>query len=233
MFFLLLLSVQAEALGWQAARLQMINKIRALVVETAREIGKSELNEQVLEVMAEVPRHKFVPAYQQSYSYDNRPLDIGYGQTISQPYIVALMTDMLDPQEDDVMLEVGTGSGYQAAVLSRLVKKVYSIEIVPELAKRAARQLKQANINNVVTRQGDGYYGWPEKAPFDGIIVTAAGSQIPSPLINQLKPGGKMILPVGSEYSVQFLMLIEKDAEGKVSSRQILPVRFVPLTGSH
>lgn len=233
LMLLALLWGQTEAQDWQAARQIMINEIKADVVDTARYIGKSKLDDRVMDVMARVPRHKFVPRDQQSYSYENRPLSIGYGQTISQPYIVALMTDLLQPHEEDVMLEVGTGSGYQAAVLSYLVKKVYSMEIIPELAVRARKQIKEVGINNVVIRSGDGFFGWPEKGPFDGIIVTAVGSQIPPPLIKQLTPGGRMIIPVGDRFSVQYLLLIEKDSNGTISTRQVLPVSFVPLTGDH
>jgi protein-L-isoaspartate(D-aspartate) O-methyltransferase len=233
LIFMCLMSTRVEAADWEAARQYMIEEIKVHVIETAGYLGKSKLSDKVLAVMSRVPRHQFVPLSQRLYSYQNRPLAIGYGQTISQPYIVAIMTDLLRPTKDDVVLEVGTGSGYQAAILAGLVKTVYSLEIVPQLAERAAKQLQQAGIQNVETRQGDGYYGWPEAGPFDGIIVTAAGSQIPPPLIEQLKPGGRMMLPVGDSFSVQHLILIEKDAKGRLTTSQILPVRFVPLTGRH
>ncbi len=162
----------------------------------------------------------------------NRPLPIGHGQTISQPYIVALMTELLAPKAGDVVLEVGTGSGYQAAVLAELGARVYTIEIVPPLANSAALRLEQLGYSNVEVRLGDGYYGWPEHAPFDGIIVTAAANAIPPPLIEQLKPGGRMLIPVGAPFSAQELIVLVKDTKGKVSTRSVLPVAFVPLTGS-
>lgn len=195
--------------------------------------GRTAFDPRVMEAMASVPRHEFVPRDLQPAAYENRPLPIGYGQTISQPYIVALMTDLLNPKNGDVMLEVGTGSGYQAAVLAKLIKQVYTIEIIPPLAKRASERLKRLRYDNVTTRVGDGYYGWKARAPFDGIIVTAAATQIPPPLIKQLKPGGRMIIPVGSRFLTQELLLVEKTPSGDIKTRQILPVRFVPLTGGH
>ena len=180
-----------------------------------------------------VERHKFVPREQVPFAYENRPLRIGYGQTISQPYIVALMTDLLDPQPDDVALEIGTGSGYQAAVLSGLVARVYTIEIIEALAEQGGARLQRLGYDNVVTKLGDGYFGWEEHAPFDAIVVTAAASHVPPPLIEQLKPGGRMIIPVGGRFVTQMLLLIEKTEDGRVVSRQIGAVRFVPLTGDH
>jgi protein-L-isoaspartate(D-aspartate) O-methyltransferase len=170
-----------------------------------------------------------VPEDQRAYAYDDRPLPIGHGQTISQPFIVALMTDMLDLAAGDVVLEIGTGSGYQAAVLAALVDEVHTIEIIPELAERAAAALE--GYENVETYIGDGYYGVAAAAPFDAIVVTAAASHVPPPLIAQLEPGGRMVIPVGGAFALQHLMLIEKDADGQVRSRQTLPVAFVPLTG--
>jgi protein-L-isoaspartate(D-aspartate) O-methyltransferase len=167
-----------------------------------------------MQAMETVPRHEYVPESQRRAAYENRPLPIGHGQTISQPYIVALMTDLLNPQPDDVMLEVGTGSAYQAAVL-------------------AAQRLQRLGVENVTVKHADGYYGWNEHAPFDGIIVTAAGAQIPPPLVRQLKPGGRMILPVGGRFTAQYLVLVEKHADGRVTTEQLLPVMFVPLTGEH
>jgi protein-L-isoaspartate(D-aspartate) O-methyltransferase len=196
-------------------------------------IGKGALDPKLLEAMLAVPRHELVPPAQREHAYENRPLPIGYGQTISQPYIVALMTDLLEPSPDDVILEVGTGSGYQAAVLAELVRDVYSIEIVPELARRAAGDLERLGYENVEVKTGDGYHGWPEHAPFDGIVVTAAASHIPSPLVQQLAPGARMIIPVGGPFAIQQLTLVEKTPEGKVRTRQVLPVTFVPLTGEH
>jgi protein-L-isoaspartate(D-aspartate) O-methyltransferase len=174
-----------------------------------------------------------VPENQLDSAYENRPLPIGYGQTISQPYIVALMTDLLKPEATHKVLEIGTGSGYQAAVLSELVDQVYSIEIVEPLAKRTVEKLKKLEYKNIHTLIADGYDGWPEHAPFDSIIVTAAISHIPPPLVNQLKNGGRMVIPVGTRFQTQYLTLVEKDAQGKITTRQILPVLFVPFTGGH
>jgi protein-L-isoaspartate(D-aspartate) O-methyltransferase len=168
-----------------------------------------------------------------SMAYENRPLPIGHGQTISQPYIVALMTDLLQPQPDQRVLEIGTGSGYQAAVLSQLVAQVYSIEIIEELGKSSTQLLTRLGYDNVETRIADGYDGWPQHAPFDSIIVTAAISHIPPPLVQQLKKGGRMVIPVGTRFHTQYLTLVEKDMQGKITSRQVLPVAFVPFTGGH
>jgi protein-L-isoaspartate(D-aspartate) O-methyltransferase len=211
-------------------RERMVAEIAAMARETGTETGRPKFSEAVMAAMGKVPRHRFVPFLQQSFAYDNRPLPIGEGQTISQPYIVALMTDLIDPKPHHVVLEVGTGSGYQAAVLAELVAKVYSIEIVEPLGKRAARLLEQLGYRNVAVRIGDGYRGWPEAAPFDAIIVTAAPAEIPKPLVEQLKPGGRMVVPVGAAFDVQRLLLIEKQADGTATTTQTLPVRFVPLT---
>ena len=186
-----------------------------------------------MDVLNSVERHRFVPAREISNAYENRPLPIGHGQTISQPYIVALMTDLLEPEPGDVVLEIGTGSGYQAAVLAGLVERVYSIEIIEALQEQAAARLRRLGYDNVVTRLGDGYFGWPEQAPFDAIIVTAAASHVPPPLIGQLKPGGRMVIPVGGRFATQHLLLLEKNAAGEILTRQIAAVRFVPLTGKH
>jgi protein-L-isoaspartate(D-aspartate) O-methyltransferase len=166
-------------------------------------------------------------------AYNNGPLSIGHGQTISQPYIVALMTDLLEPESDDIMLEIGTGSGYQSAVLADIVQKVYSIEIVPELSQAAQQTLTDLNITNVDIQYGDGYYGWPEHAPYDGIIVTAAAPYVPEPLVEQLKIGARLVIPVGKPYMHQELLLIEKTADGQTQTRDVLSVAFVPLTGKH
>lgn len=214
-------------------RRYMIDEIKSNVIETADYLGKSTLDERVLKVMSTVPRHKFVPFSQQPFSYENRPLPIGYDQTISQPFIVAIMTDLLQLGRGDIVLEVGTGSGYQAAILAGLVSKVYSIEIIPELVKIALKNLKAAGVDNVEVRRGDGYYGWKEVSPFDAIIVTAANAQVPPSLIDQLKPGGRLMLPVGDTFSVQHLVLIKKESSGRLITKNILPVRFVPLTGIH
>jgi protein-L-isoaspartate(D-aspartate) O-methyltransferase len=166
-------------------------------------------------------------------SYQDRPLPIGYGQTISQPLIVALMTDVLSLDQSSVVLEVGTGSGYQAAVVAALAHQIYTIEIIPELARSAADQLRQLGHTNVMVRVGDGYFGWPDAAPFDGIIVTAAVSHIPPPLLQQLKPNGRMVIPVGPPFGLQHLTIVQRGADGRVTTRQLFPVRFVPLTGQH
>lgn len=219
------------ATDYEKLRKALVNKIEKDVRDTSFYIDKTALDPKVMQAITDVPRHEFVLKNLRQFAYLNRPLPIGHGQTISQPYVVALMTDLLKIQPGDKALEVGTGSGYQAAILSKLADKVYSIEIIKELHKRATKVLKQQGFHNVQTRSGDGYYGWQKVAPFDVIVVTAAASHVPPPLIKQLKPGGRMVIPVGSPFMVQQLILIEKDAKGKVKSKQILPVRFVPLTG--
>jgi protein-L-isoaspartate(D-aspartate) O-methyltransferase len=183
----------------------------------------------VLDAMRTVPRHEFVPEAYRASAYDDSPLPTSLGQTISQPYIVALMTELADPKPEQRVLEVGTGSGYQAAVLSKLVRDVYSIEILPELAARAESRLDRLGFKNVHVRQGNGYQGWPEYAPFHSILVTAGATEIPQPLVEQLAPGGRMIIPVGRDSSVQTLQVVSKDAKGLVSVRNVIPVRFVPL----
>lgn len=216
-----------------ARRAALVREIGADARATAEFIGKGALDERVMRAMGRVPRHEFVSADLAARAYENRPLPIGYGQTISQPYIVALMTDLIDPQPGDAVLEVGTGSGYQAAVLAELVARVTTIEIIPELAQTARRRLKLFGFSNVQAVEGDGYYGWEAGAPYDGIVVTAAAGRIPPPLIAQLKNGGRMVIPVGGAFLTQQLMLVEKDAAGAITTRQLLPVRFVPLTGRH
>jgi protein-L-isoaspartate(D-aspartate) O-methyltransferase len=215
---------------YTAARLQMVDEITADVQMTRRQIGRGTLNASVMQVLAEVPRHEFVPEEMRRHAYENRPLPIGFGQTISQPYIVALMTDLLDLEAGEKVLEVGTGSGYQAAVLASLGQEVFSIEIIPALAGLAEERFRRLGYA-VSTRTGDGYYGWSTEAPFDAIVVTAAASHVPPPLVQQLKPGGVMVIPVGGPFSVQQLTLIEKGNDGEVRTRQVLPVVFVPLTG--
>jgi len=202
------------------ARLAMVaDQIAARGVRDAR----------VLAAMREVPRHEFVPPAMRDQAYVDAPLPIGLGQTISQPYIVALMTELARPAATDTALEVGTGSGYQAAVLSRVVARVHSIELLEPLAASAAATLARLGYANVQVRRGDGYQGWPEQAPFDIILVTAAPEEVPPALIAQLKPGGRMVIPIGPVGSVQDLLLIEKDAAGRAARRSIIPVRFVPL----
>jgi protein-L-isoaspartate(D-aspartate) O-methyltransferase len=185
----------------------------------------------VLDAMRHVPRHRFVPQSLQKRAYSDRPLPIGHGQTISQPYIVAFMTELLELKAGDKVLEIGTGSGYQAAVLSELTPYVYTIEILRALAKQVKPRLAKLGYKTIQTKRADGYYGWKEHAPFDAIIVTAAAGHVPPPLVQQLKPGGKMVIPVGGVSEVQHLVVVSKDKEGGISSRSVLPVRFVPMTG--
>lgn len=212
-------------------RQQMARAIEQSVRNSAEYTGLNVLSDRVMTVMGEVPREEFVPASHRHLAYENTPQPIAAGQTISQPLIVALMTELLDPQADDVVLEVGTGSGYQAAVLAKLVAHVYSVEIVTILAESAKATLQRLGYSNVSVRAGDGYAGWPEKAPFDGIIVTAAAEHIPQPLLDQLKPGGKLVIPVGEEHGYQELLSVTMGADGQIEKRSVLPVRFVPLTG--
>jgi len=193
--------------------------------------SRARIDRDALDLLGRVPRHLYVPVAQRRHAYENRPLAIGHGQTISQPYIVALMTSLARPQRGQKILEIGTGSGYQAAVLAESGAQIYSIEIIEALGERAAAVLRQQGHDNVETRIADGYYGWKDHAPFDSIVVTAAASSIPPPLIAQLKRGGRMVIPVGGSFMTQTLMLVTKDDEGRVRTRQILPVRFVPLTG--
>ena len=230
---LLLVGSPASADDFADERAAMVREVALDAARTAEWIGKERLDPRVMEAIGRVPRHLFVPPELKSLAYANRPLPIGYGQTISQPYIVALMTDLLAPEPDDVAFELGTGSSYQAAVLAELVAEVYSVEIVPPLAESAAYRLAALGYDNATVRAGDGYHGWPEYAPFDIVVVTAAASHVPPPLIAQLKPGGRMVIPVGSPFHTQHLLLIEKGTDGSVTSRQILPVIFVPLTGGH
>ena len=214
-------------------RAGMIAEIEQDVHDTAELINRRSFNRRVMDAMGSVPRHEFVPKNQRRNAYDNRPLPIGRGQTISQPYIVALMTELLEPEPGDRVLEIGTGSGYQAAILSKLVSEVFSIEIITELANDSRQRLQRLGYDNVRVRAADGYDGWPEEAPFDSIIVTAAISHIPPPLVRQLKPGGRMVIPVGTRFQTQYLTLVEKNPEGEVTTRQLIPVIFVPFTGGH
>ena len=195
------------------------------------ELGFEQLSPAVHQALTAVPREEFVPIKQRQYAYENRPLPIGYAQTISQPLIVAIMSEMLAIEPGQKVFELGTGSGYQAAVLDQLGAEVYSVEIVPELGERARKTLDRTGHPGIKTRVGDGYFGWEEAAPFDAIIVTAASDHIPPPLIRQIKPGGRMLIPVGGRYLTQKLVLVSRDTEGHVSTREVIPVTFVPLTG--
>ncbi len=233
MILMCCLNFTAQAEEDAMTRQKMVRVIEDLVSATRTHLDKDKLDEKVLQIMAKVPRHDFVPENNKHSAYENRPLSIGYGQTISQPYIVAIMTDLLQLTPDSRVLELGTGSGYQAAILSGLVKQVFSIEIVEALGLAAKERLARLGYNNVTVKVGDGYYGWEEEAPFDAIIVTAAGSHIPPPLSKQLKVGGRMIIPVGTLFMTQQLLLITKQDNNKLVTRQILPVSFVPVTGDH
>ncbi len=212
-------------------RRQMILEVVAETVFLTQKLGRAALNARVIEVMSKIPRHEFVPVELRPYAYLNRPLPVGCGKTISQPFIIAIMTDLLEPQADDVVLEVGTGVGYQAAILAELVQRVYSVEIIDELAQHAKRRLMRLGYRNIEVRTGNGYYGWPEHAPFDKIIVTAAPDLIPPPLLAQLKPGGRMVIPAGIPDEQQ-LMLVEKAENGTLATSNILPVRFSELEGA-
>lgn len=225
--------VLATTRDFTAAREKMVKTIEMLAKAVPLSSGRQEIDASILAAMRQVPRHELVPDDVRNEAYQDRPLPIGHGQTISQPYIVALMTQLARPAKHHIVLEVGTGSGYQAAVLSPLVAKVFSIEIVEPLAARAAERLQALGFENVSVRHGDGYKGWPEHGPFDSIIVTAGASHVPAPLVDQLKPGGRMVIPVGGASMAQDLMLIEKDEQGRAHTRSLLPVRFVPLTRDH
>ena len=219
----------ADAQDYASQRARLVVEVDSTYAATRAETGLAAMSPQVRAALAKVERHRFVPAGQQSLAYRNHPLPIGSGQTISQPYIVALSTDLVAPQPGQRVLEIGTGSGYQAAMLAEIVQKVYSIEIVPSLGKEAAARLKTLGYANVEVRIGDGYAGWPEQAPFDSIVVTAAAPRVPQALVDQLKPGGRMVIPVGASFEAQQLLLIVKHADGTVERRNVLPVRFVPL----
>jgi protein-L-isoaspartate(D-aspartate) O-methyltransferase len=230
--FLFCCALPVQGGGYEAERNRMVDEVIADAA-TASYSGTAALSPQVVAAMRKVERDRFVPSWLSSLAYLNRPLPIGHGQTISQPFIVALMSDLMQVKTGDKVLEIGTGSGYQAAILAEMGGSVYSIEIIEPLGKEAGERLRSLGYRNVKTRVGDGYYGWPEAAPFDAIMVTAAASHVPPPLIRQLKPGGRMVIPLGTQFMTQSLMLVEKKTDGSVTTRQILPVRFVPLTGGH
>ena len=214
-------------------RQRLVETVEEHVRETSDYLRRARLDPRVMKAIGTVPRHEFVPANLRDRAYENRPLPIGHSQTISQPYIVAIMTDLLELTPQHRVLEIGTGSGYQAAILAALIEQVYSIEIIEPLGEAARERLARLGFDKVQVRIGDGYYGWEEHAPFDAIVVTAAASHVPPPLIKQLKPGGRMIIPVGSHFMTQQLLLVTKSMNGEVRTQQILPVAFVPLTGGH
>ena len=224
----------AQADEYAAQRDAMVSDIQQHVKETSAYLGKDRLDQAVIEALRKVPRHEFVPWAYRDNAYENRPQPIGFGQTISQPYIVAIMSDLLQLKAGDKVFELGTGSGYQAAILAEMGCRVFSMEIIDKLAERSSSLLQELYPDGEIqARAGDAYYGWEQHAPFDAIIVTAAGDHIPPPLIRQLKPGGRMIIPVGNRFFAQQLLLIEKSADGSITSRDVMPVRFVPITGEH
>jgi protein-L-isoaspartate(D-aspartate) O-methyltransferase len=216
--------------AFDAPRKRMLDDIAQMTRETRFETGRAALAERVMAAMAKVPRQRFVTEGDERRAYENRPLAIGSGQTISQPFIVALMTDLMEIKPGDRVLEIGTGSGYQAAVLAELAGMVYTIEIVEALGQLAAKRFKTYGYRNIVATIGDGYKGWPEHAPFDSIMVTAAAREVPQPLIDQLKAGGRLVIPLGARSGAQTLYVIEKRADGATTRRSVLSVRFVPLT---
>jgi protein-L-isoaspartate(D-aspartate) O-methyltransferase len=226
-------AVARSADPYEAERMMLLREIEQDVRDTAVYLNRRALDERVMHALATVPRHEFVPSDDRRFAYENRPLPIGHGQTISQPYIVAIMSDLVEPRPGCRALEIGTGSGYQAAILSQVCEKVYTVEIIEALGNAARERLARLGYGNVEVRLGDGYYGWEEHAPFDAIVVTAVASHVPPPLLRQLKPGGRMILPIGTRFTAQELVLVTKGADGAITTRQILPVRFVPLTGDH
>lgn len=209
-------------------RAQMMAEIAAEAALTVGHTGVAAFSERVMRVIGNIPRHEFVPVELQPYAYLNRPLPIGYEKTVSQPFIVALMTDLLDVQAEDVVLEIGAGAGYQAAILAELAQRVYSVDIIEELGLGADRRLKRLGYENIAIKILNGYYGWPEHAPYDKIIVTAATELIPPPLLAQLKPGGRLVVPTGIPEK-QALILVEKSSTGSIAAREILPVRFSEL----
>jgi protein-L-isoaspartate(D-aspartate) O-methyltransferase len=218
-------------MDYEAKKRRLIGEIEREYQYTAAYTGREMPDPRVIDALMQVPRHEFVPEHERIFAYENYPLPIGLGQTISQPYIVALMTDLLDIDENNKLLEVGTGCGYQAAILSLLAKEVYSIEIIEPLAVEAGIRLQTLGYTNVTVRHGDGYHGWSEKAPFDRIMVTATAGEVPPPLIDQLAANGRMIIPLGRSGGPQELTLLSKDRKGRASSRFVLDVAFVPLTG--
>jgi protein-L-isoaspartate(D-aspartate) O-methyltransferase len=223
----------ADPIDETAERAALLREIEQQVAETSLHLGRDSLDPRVAAAMLAVPRHELVPPQLRAQAYLNRPLPIGAGQTISQPYIVAIMSQLLEVGPGDRVYELGTGSGYQAAVLAEMGVEVYTVEIVPELAERARSTLQRLGYDRVHVRAGDGWLGWPEAAPFDGIVVTAAAERIPEPLVDQLKTGGRLVMPVGPAGWVQQLIVLTKEADGALARQEILPVRFVPVTGEH
>jgi protein-L-isoaspartate(D-aspartate) O-methyltransferase len=219
----------ADGQDYAGQRARMVAEVEAMYAETRAETGLPAMSPAVRKALGKVERHRLVPPGEASRAYRNHPLPIGAGQTISQPYIVALSTDLLQPKPADVILEVGTGSGYQAAVLAEIVSRVFTIEIIESLGRTAAKRLEELGYGNIEARIGDGYAGWPEKAPFDGIVVTAAAPRVPQALVDQLKLGGRMVIPLGGPGDIQYLKLLTKRADGAVEEKRVLPVRFVPL----
>ncbi len=220
---------EVQGQDFTSQRERLLAEVDATYAETRAETGLAAMSPAVRTAMGKVERHRLVPDGQRDLAYRNHPLPIGNGQTISQPYIVAISADLLKPKPGDVVLEVGTGSGYQAAVLAEIAAKVYSIEVIESLGRQAAKRLEELGYGNVEVKIGDGYKGWPEKAPFDGIVVTAAAPFVPPALVAQLKPGGRMVIPVGGSAEIQYLKVLEKRADGGVNEKRVLPVRFVPL----
>jgi protein-L-isoaspartate(D-aspartate) O-methyltransferase len=223
----------AEPADYRHEREALVDEIQRQVVSTSRQLGTDRLDPAIVSALLAVPRHAFVPPALRREAYGNHPLPIGSGQTISQPYIVAIMTQLLEVKAKDKIYELGTGSGYQAAVLAEMGVEVYSVEIVPELAEKAATILDELGYDNAHVRAGDGYLGWPEAAPFDGIIVTAAADHVPQPLVDQLAVGGRLVMPIGPTGWVQELVVLVKKDDGTLAERNVLPVRFVPVTGDH
>ena len=225
----LFLTEEPQAQDFPAQRARMVSEVEAMYADTRAETGFARMSPAVRAAMGKVERHRLIPQSHLGAAYRNHPLPIGSGQTISQPYIVALSTDLLGLTSNCVVLDVGTGSGYQAAVLAEIASRVYSIEIIPSLGDEARKRLEGLGYGNIEVKIGDGYQGWPEKAPFDAIVVTAAAPQVPPALVAQLKPGGRMVIPVGGSSDIQYLQLIVKRADGGVDEKRVLPVRFVPL----
>ncbi|MGQ0656042.1 MAG: protein-L-isoaspartate(D-aspartate) O-methyltransferase [Betaproteobacteria bacterium] len=223
------MATESAPQDFSAARQRMVAEVDAMYAQTRSETGLAAMSPAVRAALAKVERHRLIPEGRRAQAYGHHPVSIGAGQTISQPYIVAGSTDLLAPKPGDVVLDVGTGSGYQAAVLAEIVSQVYSIELIDSLGRQAAERLAAMGYRNIEVRIGDGYRGWPERAPFDGIVVTAAAPQVPPALLEQLKPGGRMVIPVGGSGQIQFLKLIVKRADGGYDEKRVLPVRFVPL----